>query len=434
MYKKIGKALAQKRKEKKLSVEDVSKQIFMKPIYVQMLEEGAIESFPSRPQALGFLKNYAAYIGVNLSEFEEEPTPETTQQPEQQNPETEKQIEQSENNSTELESENDSDEQNQNEDIDPSYKESNDVSIGERLQERREKLGASVEEVSKHLKIPAHYIRLIEKNEFDLFASPVQARGMMLSYAEFLSVDREWVLEKFGDRLQATFTENKEIPGPYDETKEAKKVRSLIWVWIKDVFTVDMFVVIVSILLVLGFGIWGIRRVVTTREQLANTDPYATPTLVVTPTATPTIETTLDPNATQVFTDNGNGTGLDTLATSTPIPDAPIGTTIRLQITASQRTYLKVIVDGEEQLKSRVKPNTDWYFFGENAIEVISGNAAALTIDYNGSIYTDIGNFGEVYHATFYIDRIETPAPEPTITPIPSITPQPTVEEENMTE
>ncbi len=435
MYKKIGKALAQKRKQQKLSVEDVSKKIFMKPIYVQMLEEGAIDSFPSRPQALGFLKNYAAFIGLDLSEFEEEPVVPTEEQLQQQpspSETTSNSVEDasSEDNSSKIEPDQDSKQEMLQDQIDPSYKHNNDISIGERLRERRETLGASVEEVSKHLKIPAHYIRLIEKNEFDLFASPVQARGMMLSYAEFLSVEREWVLEKFGDRLQATFTENREVPGPYDQNKEAKKVRSLIWIWIKDVFTVDMFVVIVSVLLVVAFGIWGIRRVVTTREELTNAETYATPTLEATPTATLTIEGTIDPNATQMAPFNGDGTGLDTIATSTPVPEAPIGTTIRIQITASQRTYLKVIVDGKEELKSRVKPNTDWYFFGESSVKIISGNAAALTIDYNGTIYNNLGNFGEVYQATFFIDRIETPAPQPTITttPIPTFTPQPTVE------
>ena len=441
MYKKIGKALAQKRKEKKLTIEDISKQLFMKPIYVQMLEEGSIDSFPSRPQALGFLKNYADFLELDLTQFEQEPIsspvdsapmPNTDQATPQENSDDEPQASTTLDTATEAETASETPAQQDADQIDPAYKENNQISIGERLRERRETLGASVEEVSKHLKIPAHYIRLIEKNEFDLFASPVQARGMMLSYAEFLSVDREWVLEKFGDRLHATFTENREVPGPYDQSNEAKKVHSLIWIWIKDVFTIDMFVVIVSILLVVGFGIWGIRRVVTTREELASNETYSTPTPVITPTATPVLENTPDANETPTDPLNTNGEGLNTLATATPIPQAPIGTTIRIQITSSQRTYLKVIVDGEEELKSRVKPNTDLYFFADNSVEIVSGNAAALTIDYNGTIYDDLGDFGEIYQATFFIDRIETPAPQPTITttPIPTFTPQPTVEEQ----
>jgi len=68
--KKIGKMLEDARKEKGVSREEVSKRTRIHSTVIVELEEGTAEKRLSKIYIKGFMKKYAAFLGVNLSEEE----------------------------------------------------------------------------------------------------------------------------------------------------------------------------------------------------------------------------------------------------------------------------------------------------------------------------------------------------------------------------
>jgi cytoskeletal protein RodZ len=65
---KVGQRLHQQRMQQKLSLEDVAKATKIKPIYLGAIERGEYSKLPSPMYAQGFVRNYAAYLGLPKTE------------------------------------------------------------------------------------------------------------------------------------------------------------------------------------------------------------------------------------------------------------------------------------------------------------------------------------------------------------------------------
>src|SRR3972149_7882429 len=63
--------------------------------------------------------------------------------------------------------------------------------IGQRLHQRREARRISLEQVAAALHIRLRYVEAMDKGDFDIFPSPVQARGFLRSYVQYLDLDVE---------------------------------------------------------------------------------------------------------------------------------------------------------------------------------------------------------------------------------------------------
>lgn len=61
----IGNLLKERRHERELSIEEVSKITKIRSKYIQALEEGTYDMFPSEVYLKGFLKNYSRFLGIN---------------------------------------------------------------------------------------------------------------------------------------------------------------------------------------------------------------------------------------------------------------------------------------------------------------------------------------------------------------------------------
>ncbi|MBQ3696206.1 MAG: helix-turn-helix domain-containing protein [Alphaproteobacteria bacterium] len=61
----LGQTLKAKREKKKLSLEDVSKKLCIKDVYLKALEEGHYYAFPNRVYGIGFLRSYSKFLGLD---------------------------------------------------------------------------------------------------------------------------------------------------------------------------------------------------------------------------------------------------------------------------------------------------------------------------------------------------------------------------------
>lgn len=64
--KQVGELLKSKRKELSLSLKEIENSTSIRSTYLEAIEEGQIQEYISGVYALGFMKQYAQFLGVDL--------------------------------------------------------------------------------------------------------------------------------------------------------------------------------------------------------------------------------------------------------------------------------------------------------------------------------------------------------------------------------
>lgn len=97
--------------------------------------------------------------------------------------------------------------------------------IGERLEEARKRKGISVREAAETTKIRGDYLQKFEANSFDLDLPPLYIRGFIRSYARFLDLDPERILNDLDTVLsegKPVRRESREVYGRVDFNEPAR--------------------------------------------------------------------------------------------------------------------------------------------------------------------------------------------------------------------
>jgi cytoskeleton protein RodZ len=189
-----------------------------------------------------------------------------------------------------------------------------------------------------------------------------------------------------------------------------------------------------------GFAIWGVSRVVAIQSQ-----PEVQPNA---PSISDVLLASPDPSQVKSTATLQPVESFPGLATVTiVIPTQDLNVEVQLNLVATERTYMRVIVDGEVTFEGRVVPGNAYPFQAESQIEVLVGSGAAIQTVYNGRDLGLMGTFGQVVSNIYTANEIITPTPLPsptgmstpsptatvtptatlssTDTPLPSITPSP---------
>jgi cytoskeletal protein RodZ len=292
--------------------------------------------------------------------------------------------------------------------------------IGRKLRERRELISLTIDEVERHTHLRAALVRSLEEGAFEKLPSSVQTRGMLANYAAFLDLDADVILLRFADAIQAKHREKYfETPRNQIQTEVATSMPFL-----RSFIAGDLIFGLVMITVILALSIWGIGRVLNPQGQdsVEATAPSIVNVLEGTPLPTPSVDTTIAP----VDDAPTSGFGQSTLEA----PTLGENVNVVIDIFAVERTFLRISVDGEVAFEGRMAPRETQVYQAENQIEVLTGNAAALRITYNGRDLGLMGNVGEVVSRVYTIAGIVTPTatipPTPTETPLTTITPTPT--------
>ncbi|HEY43250.1 MAG TPA: helix-turn-helix domain-containing protein [Anaerolineae bacterium] len=295
--------------------------------------------------------------------------------------------------------------------------------IGRSLLEAREQLGLSLEEAERATRIRVHHLEAIERGEMEAFPTPVQARGFLHNYAEFLGLDANAILLQYAEALQSRRsrllpeTSHKE-PG----AGPSVRIRSRRPRWLSS----DLFFAMMIVLVILAVFIWGGSRVVAMLNQRAETPEAALGLLIPTSTATVT-ETPLQSSLVSDST-------LVPATEETPIPTQPlflgIADKVNLTIVVKKSAWLKVVVDGDEAFQGRVKEGDVFEFQGDQIVELTTGNGAGIHVFYNGQDHGILGEVGQVVIRLWTLGGALTPTATitrtPTETPRISNTPNPT--------
>jgi len=418
----LGEKLRQERLARKLSLEQVALQTRIRLRFLEALEKGELDSLPSLTQARGFVRAYAQFLKINPEPYLAELNGEKEADrllPEAPVPAENSQAAQA---GAIL------------------------ADLGAKLRQQRELLGISVEDVERHTHIRAHYLSALEAGSLAELPSPVQGRGMLNNYAIFLGFDPEPLLLRFADGLQADLAARQAARASALQTKPRKALNRSKG---RRFFSIDLLAGGFLVIFIVGFIIWGALRIsnVRTEDQPTPTSPSIAEVLVP-DTATPTSNVTPQPNAeltaTVVEANLTQSTPLteetaqpqETLVPIEPPQVTPTSTlppfdasSVQVYIVVRQRAWVRVTVDGKVELEGRVLQGSAYLFTGNELVEILTGNGAALQIYFNQQDQGVLGSFGEIvsvaYSPSGVVQPVATPTSLPTSTEEPTPTPTP---------
>ena len=423
MNTEVGNQLRKAREDRSLSLDQVNQAIHIRKQYLEALEAGNFGAMPSAIQVKGFLRSYAEYLGLDadilLESLSVSPPPVAEPEP-------------------------------------PAEEAAPDIAaqgkiaaqeifreIGAAIQSRREVLGLSTLDIEEHLRIPPRYIEMLETGQFDAFPSPVQARGMLGNYVDFLEMDRDSVFIRYADALQTRLKaaqsaemqslqdEGAKTPGEQISPVNINLPRANLPPWLRNIISGDVLVFGVLGVIAIIFVIWGAGRVITIAAggNLEPTAPSIAQILLPSPSAAPS-PSSAAPVTPAPNSDNGNGTLVDP---QQPTPEVTLpflgDANVQLFIVVRQRTYLRVTVDGSVKFDGRVAPGSNLPFSGQESIALLTGNGAALQVYFNEQDLGPLGIQGEVINVIYrqsgriFPTATITPTVDPDLfTPTPTAT------------
>ncbi|MGI6739951.1 MAG: helix-turn-helix domain-containing protein [Brevefilum sp.] len=448
----IGQQLKEIRESQGIPLEEIAIKTKIRLDYLRALEEGDEETLLSQVQARGFLRLYASQLGVkiadlevkgyHLAEKEQPPLPPASKEdiPTSIEDNAAATVKHPEPVQTKLPPQAQEPQLVKSADTLPAPLEESmvgetstsnhiNLAIGNLLKERREVLSLSINDVNKTIFIPEKYLIAMESGQLDQLPSPVQARGMLQNYAQFLDLETDSLLLAYADSLQARRKEmQQESPST---SKTAAREISPAKLKLKSFFSLDLLVIAALFIIFAGFVVWGSSRILSADSpDLDATDlPEVSDILLAAGSPTP------QP------TQQDETIGEDTPADDSPEEEAPPLFTprpsnypINLLIIPRQRVWVQVTSDEEVVFEGRLIPGNAYDYFGQETVEVLTGNAGAIQIYFNDEDIGALGVVGQVSDLIFTQSGLVLPTPTntPTITQTPeasptfTITPSPT--------
>jgi cytoskeletal protein RodZ len=286
-------------------------------------------------------------------------------------------------------------------------------------------------DVEAATRIRQKYLEAFETGAYDELPAGAVSRGFLRIYARYLGIDVEQALalykQESGDHSADVTIAEPGSPRFVDyrplEVELSEPTSSMGWLrWLFALLVVGAVAVAAW---------WYINRNPGLMPSaLLAPLPTATPTQTMTPwivTATPqppvTVEATL-PAPTSDLLLFPTPTVPPTI-TPTPRPTATpeLVAGIVMDVEAEQRSWLRVVVDGELAEEGVLRAGDTRSWVAEQAITLRTGNAAGIRLTLNGEDLGTMGGVGEVVERTWIVDQGEvTEAVGPTPTPLPTPT------------
>jgi cytoskeletal protein RodZ len=470
MSKTVGQILRDARTLKEISLQEAAKATHIRLQYLQELENDRPELLPSRAQARGFLRLYAAFLEIDQAELLtllEEPAASSEQKDQ---PEEQKNVEESipeskveqpaaqpekrvaipeklqslisklpkwtKKKTTVPQEEPQKKIQKQKKIEKPIKEESHKEStatrssldvfkeVGQQMRMRREKLGLSLSDVEQFTRLRRMYIQAIEEGRIEDLPSSVQGRGMVANYAHFLEMDQDAVLNLYAEGLEAQRREK--LQEKWIPREPTIRVSVRIPEKLRKLLSPDLLFGSLVVIGLFVFIFWGASQIFGNKSD-------ATPTTA--PSISEVLQSTVTPTVMQEMTAITQTTENSQEATTPAVavtqaavqPATPIATAnaapLQLYIVAQQRAWMRVTVDGEVEFEGRIIPGNAYTFSGQGSILLLTGNGAALEAYFNQEYLGSLGELGEVVNLNFSATGLSIPTPTITPTILPSLTP-----------
>jgi cytoskeleton protein RodZ len=255
--------------------------------------------------------------------------------------------------------------------------------------------------------------------------SPVQGRGMLKNYAVFLGLDPEPLMLRFAEALQARLAV-RQAARPDTRPRPTRRGPDLL-LPVRRLFASELVIGGFLVLTLVGFIVWGAARILNLRSAQgpSPTAPSISEVLLAPPTPEPT-STPRPPTPTPPPAPAPSDTPVLNAAQPGTLAAGEAGS-VQVYVTIRQRAWMQVTVDGKVEFEGRVLAGTAYQFGGQQQIEILTGNGAAVQIFFGQQDLGAMGIFGQVVDWIFSAEGLLTPTPTatPTNSPTPRFSPTP---------
>ncbi len=264
-------------------------------------------------------------------------------------------------------------------------------SIGSILRNRRQSLNMSLKDVEKSTKIRVRYLQAIENDDYSILPAPVYVRGFIRVYARTLGIDPKYIMDVYNqthDDRPPTDEEFEESPkrelveeGRHPEEPRSRMRRRAVERGIFFKRRLFLIMVALAFLLILIFVIGpmifgGQRR--TKVDETAPTefsiDEVNRKKAVEDPTQIQPEEAGAAPSADEL---------------TPPAEENPSGFT--LELTATDRVWLKVTLDGKVVYEDTMEEGASRTWEAKLNAKVRSGNGELIQVKKDG---VELGKLG----------------------------------------
>jgi cytoskeleton protein RodZ len=238
------------------------------------------------------------------------------------------------------------------------------ATMGAYLRAARRKRRVGIERAAEETRIRADFLMRMESDEYD-FLAPAYVRGFLKTYARFLRVDPDPLLEEF-DRRFGTRVDTAQMIALEKHGRRSRLERPrLSSNWSAAALFAGFLLLVLAVVgLVSEPNGDESPGNVASQEETPTPEPSDTPTTTPSPTPTPTdIE--------------------DIIATAESIELEVVATT--------GRCWTTVTADGEEVFTGTLEVGQSETFTAEEKMDVVLGNAGGVELKVNGQ---DIGSPG----------------------------------------
>lgn len=292
---------------------------------------------------------------------------------------------------------------------------SSGISLGALLKKEREEKGLSLTQISRQTRVRPRFLEAIENEEWDLLPAPALVKGFIRSYARVLALDEKRIVELYGEEARTDDFPEKFVLPSIPQRK--------IWPFV--VCGLLVFLVAVS-----GFYAWILystpskggpdtstigRQNTLEKDRLSvsdaqqnirklpseekNTSSKAESKLTegVSPVNLETLEKVVDPKILPpvqpaIQNADGNGSKAETL----PVSGAAETLVLLLKGHVTERTWLRISIDGLEPKEYTFGPSDKPEWKAENGFELLIGNAGGIILEFNGKKMDNLGKRGQV--------------------------------------
>jgi len=296
----------------------------------------------------------------------------------------------------------------------------NFAALGQRLRDAREAKELSPDDVERATRIRARFVEQMERGDYSGM-TPVQAQGFLRNYARFLGLDldlleSELTGEEPKGRLGRARRDPQPPAAPAARPRTAAPARAegtprrrrRGWLTSAGIVAIAGAIVVLFVL--------GATALLNRASEPAAEENE--PTIEGTPE--PAGE--LDP-APEQENDAGEGSLADDGVESTPAeedaapltpalaytPPGDTNSNVVVSINLTQRTWLRVTVDGEVTRQGLATPGEVWQFEGQESVGLRASNAAALELSVNNQRQGPLGERGQLFDQTFTREGLAAP-------------------------
>ncbi|RUA16266.1 MAG: hypothetical protein DSY55_04550 [Clostridia bacterium] len=282
------------------------------------------------------------------------------------------------------------------------------IEIGQLLRQARDAKGLSLADVEQETHIRQRYLNSLETGDWDELPNPVAARGFLRTYAHFLGLDAEELVDQAQEKLQAGAVINgvdasaANVPSEYrpinldlysDVAHRGRRTRRLL-----GIAAALISIIILGYLIVL-YGLPYLRRttdgeIVAVATVTLPPEGIATEPVIgaaASPTAANTAVATLPPTDTPT----PKATDTPTLTPSPTLTPTPMEE-IRVRARVTSTAWIRVVADGQVVVESMEDPGFEQDFIANRQLEFLTGNAGGVHLSLNDDPLPRLGDVGQV--------------------------------------